>query len=363
MVSGVVTVALIVVAAAVVTAVTGRSGKIPPPVPHSLPSRRTTTKPAQPTAIKPSRPGALAIGPNGNLYMADDLRDQVLERLPDGTFRVIAGTGTVGFAGDGGPATKAELSNPAAITFSPSGTLYIADYGNGRVRSVSPSGIVTTVAGDGQDSWVTDGTPALAASLVPSAVAFGPNGLMYVASDNEILRLDPGGAFSRVVGNPNSGEEGLYGVGGPAVDASADGPDGLAFDNEGDLYFAGFETKTILVVDPQGTLSVIGTAYPRGDGGLVTAPNGTVLAMDELEVMRLTPQGEQTVVSFPRTDRTAYLGITGFSPDGIAVAPNGDIYLDTYYGNGYADKSALVVISATGHASLLWTRNPPRTGS
>ena len=122
----------------------------------------------------------------------------------DGTFRVVAGNGAVGFSGDGGPATKAELDDPASITFGPGGTLYIADYGNGRIRAVSPAGIISTVAGGGQGEWVIDGTPALDAGLLPSALTFGPDGLMYVASGNEILRLGTDGTFTRVVGNPNS---------------------------------------------------------------------------------------------------------------------------------------------------------------
>jgi sugar lactone lactonase YvrE len=360
--SGAVLAVLVVVVAAVIS-VTARSPITLRRVPPSAPTHRVTANPSPAAGIQPIRPGALAVGPNGNVYVADDLRDQVLERLANGTFRVIAGSGTVGFSGDNGPAAKADLDNPAGLIFSPSGTLYVADYGNGRIRAVSPSGMITTVAGDGQGSWVADGTPALGAQLLPSAIAFGPHGLMYVASDNEILRLGADGSFYRVVGNPNSSEEGLFGVGGPAVNASADAPDGLAFDSEGNLYIAGFQTKTILMVNAQGTLSVIGSAYPRGDGGLVTEPDGTVLAMDELDVLRLTPQGEQTIVSFPTTDRTTYLGITGFSPDGIAVAPDGDIYLDTFYGNGYADKSALVVISPGGNASLLWARNPAKDES
>ncbi len=360
--SGAILAVLVVVVAAVIS-VAARSPMASRRVPPPVPSHRVTANPSQAAGIQPIRPGALAVGPNGNVYVADDLRDQVLERRPNGTFRVIAGSGTVGFSGDNGPATRADLDNPAGLTFGPSGTLYVADYGNGRIRAVSPSGIITTVAGDGQGSWVADGTPALAAPLLPSAIAFGPNGLMYVASDNQILRLGADRAFYRVVGNPNSGEEGLFGVGGPAINGSADAPDGLAFDSEGNLYIAGFETKTILMVNAQGTLSIVGSAYPRGDGGLVTEPDGTVLAMDELDLLRLTPQGEQTVVTFPTTDRTTYLGITGFSPDGIAVAPDGDIYLDTFYGNGYADKSALVVLSPGGNATLLWARNPPKNES
>ncbi|MGD0394370.1 MAG: hypothetical protein ABSC41_17230 [Acidimicrobiales bacterium] len=359
--SGAVIVVLVVVVVLAMT-LSGRRPIVPKPIPHTTPSHRVTTSGSRAIGIQPSRPGALAIGPNGNLYMADNSRNQVLERLRDGTFEVVAGNGAVGFSGDGGPATKAELNDPASITFGPDGTLYIADYGNGRIRAVSPAGIMSTVAGDGQGEWVIDGTSALDAALLPSALAFGPDGLMYVASGNEILRLGTDGTFTRVVGNPNSMDEGLYGVGGPAVDASADGPNGLAFDKAGNLYIAGSNTKTILMVNSQGTLSIVGTSYPRGDGGLVTAPNGTVLAMDELEVLEATPRGERTVASFPTTDRTSYLGVTGFSPDGIAVAPNGAIYLDTFYGNGYADKSALVDIAPSGHPSLLWAASPPKGG-
>ena len=147
------------------------------------------------------RPTSLAIGPNKNLYIADDMRDQVLERLPDGTFEPVAGNGTVGFSGDGGPATSAQLNYPSGITFGPDGTLYIADYGNGRIRAVSSAGIITTIAGSGgQGAWVADGTPALEASLRPTAMAFGPEALMYVADDQEVLRLEPNGTFTRVLG-------------------------------------------------------------------------------------------------------------------------------------------------------------------
>jgi hypothetical protein len=81
--------------------------------------------------------------------------------------------------------------------------------------------------------------------------------------------------------------------------------------------------------------------------------------MDELDVLDLTPEGERTVMSFPRNDHTTFLGVTGFSPNGIAVAPDGAIYLDTG-GNGFADKSALVVVSPSGHAALLWNGMSPK---
>jgi sugar lactone lactonase YvrE len=326
-----------------------RAGKVRPPVPTRA-------------GVVPQRPTALAIGPNRNLYIADDIRNQVLERLPTGTFVPVAGNGTVGFSGDDGPATSAQLNYPAGITFAPDGTLYIADYGNRRIRAVSSAGIITTIAGDGgQGAWVADGTPALEASISPFAMGFGPEALMYVADDQEVLRLEPNGTFTRVLGENTNEYAGVYGIGGLARSASADGANGVASDSFGNLYVSGSNTKAILMVDHQGIVHLLGDLYPRGPSGLVTAPDGSVVAMDELGVVGLSPQGIKTILSFPTTDKVSYLGITGFSPNGIAIAPGDTTYLDTFYGNGYADKSALVMIppQGGGSPSLLWEQRSP----
>jgi sugar lactone lactonase YvrE len=274
----------------------------------------------------------------------------------------VAGSGVVGFSGDGGPARSAELNYPSGITFGPDGTLFIADYGNGRIRAVSSAGIITTIAGNGgQGAWVSDGTPALEASLTPTAMAFGPEAVMYVADDQEVLRLEPNGTFTRVLGENTNEYAGVYGIGGPARSASADGANGVAMDTLGNIYVSGSNTKAILMVDSHGIVHFLGGLYPRGPGGLVTAPDGSVVAMDELAVVGLSPQGIKNLVSFPTTDKVSYLGITGFSPNGIAVAPGGTIYLDTFYGNGFADKSALIMIPApgSGSPSLLWEQHSP----
>ena len=349
-----------------VAAIVGLTGGGTPPR-HRVarpPGAKKAATPVAPTGtgVVPQRPSSLAIGPNKNLYIADDLRNQVLERLPDGTFVPVAGNGTVGFSGDGGPATSAELNYPAGITFGPDGTLYIADDLNGRIRAVSSAGVITTIAGNGgEGGWVADGTPALAVSLRPSDMAFGPDGLMYVADDQEVLRLEPNGTFTRVLGENTNEYAGVYGIGGPARSASADGANGVAVDRSGNLYVAGSNTKAILMVDPEGIVHSLGSIYPRGPGGLVTAPDGSVTAMDELGVVGLSPRGIKTLVRFPTTDKVSYLGITGFSPNGIAVGPGGTMYLDTFYGNGYTDKSALIMIPAQGDGapSLLWVQRAP----
>ena len=366
---------VLVTAASLAAAIVGLTGRgATSKHPSARPPRTHKVTPVGPTTtgIAPVRPSSLAIGPNKNLYIADDMRDQILERLPNGSFVPVAGNGTVGFSGDGGAATNAQLNYPSGITFGPDGTLYIADYGNGRIRAVSSADIITTIAGNGgQGGWVADGTPALEASLRPSAMAFGPEALMYVADDQEVLRLEPNGSrtnhpssdwtFTRVLGENTNEYAGLYGIGGPARSASADGANGVAFDSFGNMYVSGSNTKAILMADPQGIVHFLGDLYPRGPSGLVTAPDGSVVAMDELGVVGLSPQGIKTLISFPTTDKVSYLGITGFSPNGIATGPEGTFYLDTFHGNGYTDKSALIMIPAqgAGSPSVLWEQHSP----
>ena len=321
----------------------------------------TTTSPTTTTSVSsalvPQRPTALAVGPNGNLYIADQTRNQILERLPDGAFVAVAGTGQVGNSGDGGPATMAEIDRPGGITFGTDGTLYFADEGNQRVRAISPSGIITTVVGSGiapDSGFVSDATPALQADVQPNDVAVGPGGQLYISTGEQVLRLNPDGTLSVVVG-ADSPNQGIYGVGGPAASASADGVDGLAFDSAGNLYFFGFDTKTVFVVQPSGVLTEPygeESIYPRGDGGLVTAPDGGIVAMDELGVVRLSPTSDQTIISF---FPGLFDGISGFSPNGIAIGPDGTIYVDTFYGNGYTDRTAIVAIRPSGTSSqVLW---------
>jgi sugar lactone lactonase YvrE len=335
-------IAVVIVAACLAAAIVGLNGRgATPNTPSARHPRIHRVSPVGPTTtgVVPQRPSSLAVGPNKNLYVTDDVRNQVLERLPDGTFEPVAGNGTIGFSGDGGPATSAQLNYPSGITFGPDGALYIADYGNGRIRAVSSAGIITTIAGNGgQGSWVADGTPALEAALSPFAMTFGPEALMYVADDREVLRLEPNGTFTRVLGENTNEYAGAYGIGKPARSASADGANGVAIDTLGNIYVAGSNDKAILMVDPQGIVHFLGSLYPRGPSGLVTAPDGSAVAMDELGVVGLSPQGIKTLVRFPTTDKVSYLGITGFSPNGIAIAPGGTTYIDTFFGNGYTDK-------------------------
>jgi hypothetical protein len=310
------------------------------------------------TSAVPVQPGSLALGPDGSLYISDDRRDQILARLPSGRFKVIAGSGRRGFAGEGGRAVAAELNDPGGMAVAADGSLYFADSGNNRVRKVSLRGIISTVAGNGKQGWTAGGSPARAAPILsPAAVAFGQNGRLYIAAAGwgEVLRLDAGGTLTRLAGTRRFA--GVYGINRPAIVASADGVNGLALDKAGNLYLAGLNTKTLLMIDRGGRMRLpagLSSFYPRGAGGLTTTSTGRVLAIQTQDIVALTARGPKTIHSFAGRKIS---GIIGFLPAGIAVSSRGLIYTDTSYGNGWSDGSAIITITHSGHTRVLW-RSP-----
>lgn len=128
-------------------------------------------------------PAAVAADPGGNLYIAD-LGNNCIRKITDGVITTVAGTGTQGFSGDDGPATSAQLAHPGSVAVDAAGDLYIADTGNNRVRKVS-KGPITTIAGDGTYGFDGDGGPATSAQLnLPSDVAVDSAGNVYIADFN-----------------------------------------------------------------------------------------------------------------------------------------------------------------------------------
>ena len=308
--------------------------------------------------VAPIRPGALAVAPGGGLYIADDVRNQILERLPNGRFTVVAGNGQRGFSGDGGRAAEASLNGPAGMVEGSGGTLYFADAFNNRVRAISRSGTISTGAGNGRGGWTPNGSPARAAPILsPEAVAIGPDHRLYIAASGwgEVLRLERDGTLTRVAGVRRPA--GVYGVARPATQASADGVNGLAFDASGNIYLAGFNTKTLLMIDrAKGSMRLpagMTGFYPRGDGGLVTTSNGSVLGMNRQDIVEVTPHGVRPIYSFSGR-KTA--GISGFLSDGLAVSQDGAIYTDTDYGNGWSSGNAIVLLTPHHRVRALWTR-------
>jgi sugar lactone lactonase YvrE len=190
-----------------------------------------------------------------------------------GIIATIAGNGSAAFAGDGGPATAAALNHPWGLAIDSAGAIYISDSDNGRIRRVSPSGIISTVAGDGVPGASGDGGSALNASLSDVAgVALDAAGNLYFgdASNRRVRKVTTAGIISTVAG---TGVQGFSGDGGPATNATLNRPTFVVVDSAGKLYITDSSNQRIRRVDLNGTITTIagnGLAGFSGDGGLAT---------------------------------------------------------------------------------------------
>lgn len=144
------------------------------------------------TAAQLAGPSRLQLGPDGHLYFCET-RNHVVRRLrSDGTIETVAGTGTRGYAGDGGPATAAPLDTPYDVLFTPAGDLLLADTGNNVIRRIDAAGIITTVIGTGAPDFAGDGGPAASAALRrPSALLLDDDGSLWIAdtSNHRVRRV------------------------------------------------------------------------------------------------------------------------------------------------------------------------------
>jgi hypothetical protein len=357
-------VALVVVAVTVYVATSGSNPHAPLPQTTTAPPKPRTASPPS-VGVRLKSPGAMAVGADGSLYVVDAARDQVISRTVGGKFTVVAGNGHRGFSGDGGAATEAELSlsQYSGVVSAPNGILYIADSGNDRVRAVSPNGTITTVAGDGSVGTLLSTEPALTAAIGGvSGLALGPDGNLYIAASN-VVQLTPQGQLQWVAGSRASFPPCGF-MCNPATQLDFSDPDQLAFDGNGDLYVSGFDANGLYEMTSGGSLLYLGQL--RGDGApgaLAAAPDGSVVEAWRDGVSMRTATGSTTPVSSHADqaldsslgrcchDRYANVFIGG---DGVAVAPDGDIFLDTNAGNSFTSVSALVRLTPSGRVSVLW---------
>ncbi len=262
-------------------------------------------------------PAGMAFDSAGNLYVADTF-NAVRKITPAGAISTVAGSYALsGFGGDGGQATQALLYSPSGVAVDSSGSLYIADLGNNRIRKVAPSGVITTVAGGGTGSG--DGVAATSVSLsapagvavdsagnfyfseggvavsavrkvttsgiistiaggssvnTPVGVAVDAGGNIFIADggNERIVKVTPAGAITTVAGIV--GNFGYSGDGGPATSAAIGVPTGVAVDASGDLFITDGANQRIRMVSPSGTISTIagnGMLGISGDGGPATS--------------------------------------------------------------------------------------------
>ncbi|MDQ3844991.1 MAG: gliding motility-associated C-terminal domain-containing protein [Bacteroidota bacterium] len=174
----------------------------------------------------------------GNLYISDGEYHVIRKVNPAGIVTTIAGNGTKGFSGDGGPATAAQFNRPYSVALDNAGNIYIPDHLNNRIRKIDPAGIISTYAGDGVGRYGGDGGQATGASLrYPNLCVVDAAGNLYVSDAGNVVirKITPAGIITTFAGN---GSFGFSGDGGPATAAKITEPHGIAFDNVGNAYIA-----------------------------------------------------------------------------------------------------------------------------
>lgn len=282
----------------------------------------------QATVAEINSPYGVSVDTHGNVYIADTLNSVVRKVDASGNIITVAGNGTQGFSGDGGPAISARLYSPTRAVADAAGNLYIADYYNSRIRKVDTSGTITTFAGSGNQAFGGDGGPATAADLnLPYSVAVDSGGNVFIMDtwNNRVRRVDSSGTITTVVG---TGFAGVLGDGGPATSAQLNEAEDIAVDGHGNLFIDDYGNSRIRKVDTAGIITTIAgnsnNGY-AGDGG-------------------------------PATSATLN------QPTGVAVAASGNVYIADFQNNRIrkVDTSGTITTFAgTGAFSSLGDGGPP----
>ena len=304
-------------------------------------------------------PGVVAVDSAGNLFIVELKNNRVRKvAAGTGTITTVAGIGTPGYSGDGGPATSAELNYPSGVDVDNAGNLFIADTDNHRIREVTANtGTITTVAGNGTAGYDGDGGAATSAELNgPAGVRVDGAGNLFIAdlANNRIRKVAAGtGTISTVAGN---GTKGYGGDGGPATSAQLHSPSGVTVDSAGNLFIADANNNRIREVAANtGTITTVagnGTAGYSGDGGAATSaelhsPYAVWLdSADDLYIADTNNDAVRKVAAGTRTISTvAGTGTAGYGGDGgpatsaelnlpfsVALDGPGNLYI-TDFGN------------------------------
>jgi sugar lactone lactonase YvrE len=289
---------------------------------------------------------------SGNLFIADRGNNRVRKISADGIITTVAGSGTEGFSGDGGPATSAQLNSPTGIAADAAGNLFIADWGNSRVRKVSPDGIITTVAGAGGCCGsFDDGIPATRAQLGgPVGLALDTSGNLFIAdySHNRIRKVSPDGIITTVA---DPGVQEFSGDHGPAA-----GPVSVSVDDAGNLFIAYSGISRIRKVSPNGMSTTFagGGATGPGDGGpavdaQLNSPQGVAVDRDgnvyvadtfDFRIRKISQDGMISTVAGSGSNAvfsgdggpatSAWLALGWFDPSpigGVALDNEGNLFI------------------------------------
>jgi trimeric autotransporter adhesin len=297
-------------------------------------------------------PQGIAIDKSGNIYFTDVGNFRIRKISSSGIITTIAGNGTSGFSGDGGPAIEAELGWPSEIALDKAGNIYFTDSYNNRIRKISFEGIITTIAGNGMANVSGDGGPALNAGLLsPQGITLDASGNIYFTNGGPSIRkISTSGIITTIAG---TGEFGFSGDGGPATAALLTGPLALIFDDSGNLFFTDVERiRKISTTGIITTIAGIGTVGFSGDDGTATFaqlynPNGIVpdgsgniyfTDLGNNRIRKISSAGIITTIAGNgyggfRGDGGPAISAELYGPGGITIDLFGNIYFSDFYNN------------------------------
>ncbi len=333
-------------------------------------------------------PWGIAVDTSGNIFVSEYFGNRIRKISVNGTVTTIAGTGAAGFSGDGGIAGKALLDNPLGLAVDSGGNVLFADSQNERIRKISVSGIITTVAGGGPTEVSGDGGQATAAFLVvPSAVAFDSNGNLYLADSGSqrIRRVAPSGIITTIAGNWKQGivNTTFVGDGGPATQAQLDGPYGIAVDGRGNLIVPDSGHAILRQVSLNSDIMTIagnGTPGYTGDGGPATKAQlnlpigaavdsaGDIFVADYANnvVRKVFPDGTITTIAgsvmgfFGDNGSALNAGLS--RPTGVATDASGNLYIaDTMNNRVRMVSKTGIITTVAGNGSSVFSDNGPAT--
>ncbi len=288
------------------------------------------------TAAQMNRPASVVADADGNVFVTDD--NHVVRRIDTtGTITTVAGTGTAGYGGDGGPAVAAQLDTPRGVAVDSSGRVVVADANNSRVRRFTTDGTIETIAGNGETLFSVLSGPARSAGIGDNgAVGVDRDGNLVIGDSGALRRVDAGGSIQQIAGSREMFDP--SGDGGPASAATFVVYD-LAFDVAGNTFIADGANDQIRRIDPTGTITTVadasdGLSFPTS---VAVAPDGTLVVGDRNRVARIDLAGTVTTIA-------GDANTSGFSGDGgpavsarfdlveaVAVDGAGNVFVSDYY--------------------------------
>ncbi len=279
-------------------------------------------------------PFGLAFAPDGSFVFADPPQHRLYRVGTDGVLRTVAGTGVAGFSGDGGLAASAQINNPEGVALGRDGTIYFSDFGNNRLRAISPAGLIRTFAGTGMNGFSGDEGPATAALLRPCVgLSVGPDGTVYIADTNNhrVRAVSTDGLIRTIAG---TGTNGFNGDDILATTADLSFPQGACADLEGNVFIADTGNRTVRRIGADGIIRrFAGLTGQAGDPTAAEGDGGPALSaklhspvnvlLDGAGTLFITDPGARKVRKVTR-DGT----IVGVAGSGEAAAdpsaPNGE---------------------------------------